>query len=56
MKQGAQITNTRDAKGLTPLHIAVRSGNAQVVKKLVDLGANAGVVKAIKRVPLNWNS
>ena len=56
VKQRAQIINTRDAKGLTPLHIAVRSGNAQVVKKLVDLGADVGVVKAKKRVPLNWNS
>ena len=46
VKHGAQIINMRDAKGLTPLHIAVRSGNAQAVKRLVDLGADVGVVKA----------
>ena len=56
MKQGAQIINKRDAKGLTPLHIAVGSGDVQVVKKFVDLGADVGVVKAIKRMPLKWNS
>ena len=48
VKHGAKIINMRDAKGLTPLHIAVRSGNAQAVKKLVDLGADVGVVKVDK--------
>ena len=49
VKHGAQIINMIDAKGLTPLHIAIRSGNAQAVKRLVDLGADVGVVKADKR-------
>ena len=49
MKHGAQIINMSDGKGLTPLHIAVRSGNAQAVKRIVDLGADVGVVKADKR-------
>ena len=45
VKYGVQNINTRDAKGLTPLQIAVRHGNAQAVKKLVDLGADVSVVK-----------
>ena len=49
VKHKAQIINTCDAKGLTPLHTAVRSGNAQAVKKLVDLGADISVVKTDKK-------
>ena len=49
VKHEAQNINTCDAKGLTPLHTAVRSGNAQAVKKLVDLGADISVVKTDKK-------
>ena len=49
VKHKAQIINTCDAKGLTPLHTAVRSGNVQAVKKLVDLGADISVVKTDKK-------
>ena len=34
-----------NAQGRTPLQIAVRRGNAQAVKKLVDLGADVSLVK-----------
>ena len=48
VQYGVQKIDSRDAKGLTPLQMAVRSGNAQAVKRLVDLGANVSVVKADK--------
>ena len=40
VKYGVQNINIHDAKGLTPLQLAVRHGNSQAVKKLVDLGAD----------------
>ena len=38
-----------DVEGRTPLQMAVRCGNAQAVKKLVDLGADVSLVKADKK-------
>ena len=46
MKYGVQNLSIRDAKGSTPLQIAVRLFNAQAVKTLVDLGADISVVQA----------
>ena len=46
MKYGAENIDIRDAIGRTPLQMAVRCGNAQAVKKLVDHGADVGVVQA----------
>ena len=43
---GVQNIDIRDVEGRTPLQMAVRCGNAQDVKKLVDLGADFSVVKA----------
>ena len=46
VKYGVQNINIHDAEGLTPLQLAVRHGNSQSVKKLVDLGADVSVVTA----------
>ena len=46
VKYGAQNIDIRDAECRTPFQMAVRCGNAQDVKKLVDLGADFSVVKA----------
>ena len=46
VKYGAQNIDIRDAEYRTPFQMAVRCGNAQAVKKLVDHGANVSVVKA----------
>ena len=46
VEYGVQNINIRDAEGLTPLQIAVRRGNAEAVKMLVDLGSDVSVVKA----------
>ena len=46
VKYGVQNLNIHDAEGLTPLQLAVRHGNSQAVKKLVDLGADVSVVTA----------
>ena len=43
---GVENINIHDAESLTPLHLAVRHGNSQAVKKLVDLGADISVVTA----------
>ena len=49
VKCGVQDINIRDAKGCSPLQIAVRCSNAQAVKKLVDLGADVSVVQTDKK-------
>ena len=41
-----QTIDILDAKGLTPLQIAVRCDNKQAVKTLVDLGADVSKVTA----------
>ena len=46
VKYGVQNININDAESLTPLQLAVRHGNWQVVEKLVDLGADVSVVTA----------
>ena len=46
LQYGVENIDICDAEGLTPLQMAVRSGNAQAVKKLLDLGADVSVVKA----------
>ena len=46
LQYGVQNIDIRDIEGGTPLQMAVRSGNAQAVKKLVDLGADVSLVKA----------
>ena len=46
MKYGVQNLNIHDAEGLTSLQLAVRHGNSQAVKKLVDVGADVSVVTA----------
>ena len=46
VKYGVQNLNIHDAEGLTLLQLAVRHGNSQAVKKLVDLGADVSVVTA----------
>ena len=48
VKYGVQNINIRDSEGLTPLQMSVRHGNAQAVKRLVDLGADVSVFKADK--------
>ena len=45
VKFGEQNINIRNAKGLTPLQMAVEHRNAQAVKMLVDLGADDSVVE-----------
>ena len=49
LQYGVQNIDIRDVEGRTPLQMAVRCGNAQAVKKLVDLGADVSLVKADKR-------
>ena len=49
LKYGVQNINIHDAEGLSPLQLAVRHGNSQAVKKLVDLGADISVVAADKK-------
>ena len=49
LQYGVQNIDIRDVEGRTPLQMAVRCGNAQDVKKLVDLGADFSVVKADKK-------
>ena len=44
-----QNIDIRAVEGRTPLQMAVRCGNAQPVKKLVDLGADFSLVKADKK-------
>ena len=44
-----QNVDIRDVEGRTPLQMAVRCGNAQAVKKHVDLGADVSLVKADKK-------
>ena len=46
VKHRPQSINRRDAKGLSPLQRAVRFGNAQAVKKPLDLGAYISAVSA----------
>ena len=46
VKYGVENINICDAEGLTPLQLAVRHGNSQAVKKLVDLGADVSVFTA----------
>ena len=46
LQYGVQNIDIRDVEGRTPLQMAVRCGNAQAVKKLVDLGADVSVVIA----------
>ena len=46
VKYGVQNVSIRDAKGRTPLQMAVIFWSAQAVKTLVDLGADISVVKA----------
>ena len=41
--------DSRDVEGRTPLQMAERCGNAQAVKKLVDVGADVSLVKADKK-------
>ena len=49
LQYGVQNVDIRDVEGRTPLQMAVRCGNAQAVKKLVDLGADVSLVKADKK-------
>ena len=49
LQYGVQNIDIRDVEGRTPLQMAVRCGNAQAVKKLVDLGAEVSLVKADKK-------
>ena len=49
LQYGVQNIDIRDVEGRTPLQMAVRCGNAQAVKKLVDLGADVSLVKADKK-------
>ena len=46
LQYGVQNIDIRDVEGRTPLQMAVRCGNAQAVKKLVDHGADVSVVEA----------
>ena len=46
LEYGVQNIDIRDVEGRTPLQMAVRCGNAQAVKKLVDHGADVSVVQA----------
>ena len=49
LQYGVQNIDIRDVEGRTPLQMAVRCGNAQAVKKLVDLGADVSLVKTDKK-------
>ena len=49
LQYGVQNVDIRDVEGRTPLQMAVRCGNAQAVKKFVDLGADVSLVKADKK-------
>ena len=48
LQYGVQNIDIRDVEGRTPLQMAVRCGNAQAVKKLVDHGADVSVVQALE--------
>ena len=49
LQYGVRNIDIRDVEGRTPVQMAVRCGNAQAVKKLVDLGADVSLVKADKK-------
>jgi len=45
--------NTKSNEGMTALHVAVRSGNANLVRYLLDHGARTDIVDASGRTPLD---
>lgn len=45
------MVNQTNKKGWTPLHIAARSGNREIVQMLVDSGADVNAVDPLLRVP-----
>ena len=49
LRYGVKNVDSRDVQDRTPLQMAVRCGNTQAVKKLVDLGADVSLVKADKK-------
>ncbi len=43
-------------EGMTALHIAAQSGNVDVVKFLINKGANTGIVDGNGRKPIDWQA
>ena len=50
---GANI-EARDVDGMTPLHEAAYSGNAESINMLLDKGANARVQDKTERTPSDY--
>lgn len=50
---GAEIDRREDHFGMTPLHLAVMSGNARIVKKLLLKGCDRNVRSYNGKLPLD---
>ncbi len=48
------IIHERDEEGYTPLHLAVISGNAVIVKYLISQGADVNAVDNEKHSAVHW--
>jgi hypothetical protein len=50
----AQVVNSTDADGNSPLHWAARKGHMEVAKSLLEAGANVNVQNLEAATPLHW--
>lgn len=53
MKMGGRTINARDNSGCVPLHRGASSGNAQVVRLLLDHGADPTARNSLRETPLH---
>ena len=59
LRSGAKV-GTVDSRGVTPLHVAARAGDAAIVRKLISAGAQVSVHDQVKEngsgneTPLHW--
>ncbi|KAH0543149.1 hypothetical protein FGG08_002494 [Glutinoglossum americanum] len=54
IKEFPNYIDAKDAAGNTPLHIALRCGNSQHAKCLLEYGANAMVINNRSESPCHW--